>query len=435
VNGDTIFALASGHGRSAVAVIRLSGPGARTAVADLAGTLPEPRRASLRRLRDPATGETLDEALVLWLPGPHSYTGEDGAELHIHGGLAVRSAVIRVLATRPGLRPAEPGEFTRRAFLNGRMDLSAVEGLADLIDAETEAQRRQAFRQLEGALARKVADWRERLLDAAALIEAGLDFTDEDDVPADVAAGALNLLTAVATEVSDALAGSPAGERLREGFTVVIAGPPNAGKSTLLNAIAGRDVAIVSPFAGTTRDAIEIRCDLDGLPVVFVDTAGLRDTADPVEAEGIARARHRAENADLVLALQPVDEDVDPQTWSTQAVPVRTKLDLGGEVGAGELAVSAASGAGLDSLLGLVRARAEAALGAGDALATRARHRRALDELAEALSRAISAGQGTSPELVAEDLRVGLRALGRITGQVDVEDVLDRVFGQFCIGK
>ncbi len=438
-SGDTIFALASGFGRAGIAVIRLSGPGSRGAVETLlGGGLPAPRRASLRRLRDPGTGEPLDQALVLWLPGPGSFTGEDQAELHIHGGVAVRDAVLRALAGLPGLRAAEPGEFTRRAFLSGRMDLSAVEGLADLIDAETEAQRRQAFRQLEGALAGRVADWRERLVDALALAEAGLDFTDEADVSEAASAEAAAIFHAVGNEVSAELARAGTGERLREGFVVVIAGPPNAGKSTLLNALARREVAIVSPHAGTTRDVIEVRCDLGGLPVTFVDTAGLREAADPVEQEGIARTRKRARDADLVLWLLAPGGAAEPdeELGAAPVVRVATKRDLAPAQPGADLAVSAPTGAGLDALIGLVRERAESSLtGAGDAVITRERHRRALEDVAAALARAGEAQRIGHEELAAEDLRLAVRALGRITGRVDVEEVLDRIFGQFCIGK
>lgn len=437
-SGDTIFALASGLGRAGIAVIRLSGPACRDALgALLAGALPEPRRASFRRLSDPGTRDVLDQALVLWLPGPGSFTGEDQAELHTHGGVAVRAAVLGALSRLPGLRAAEPGEFTRRAFLSGRMDLSAVEGLADLIDAETEAQRRQALRQLEGALAGKVADWRERLADALALAEAGLDFTDEADVSASAHSEAAAIFHAVRVEVDVELARAGQGERLREGFVVVIAGPPNAGKSTLLNALARREVAIVSPHAGTTRDAIEVRCDLGGLPVTFVDTAGLRQAADAVEQEGIARTRQRAREADLVLWLTEADAAaVSPEGFGVPVVTVGTKRDLAPVLAGPDLAISARTGDGLDRLVALVRGRAEAGLtGAGDAVITRERHRRALEAVATALSRAEGAHQAGHDELAAEDVRLALRALGRITGQVDVEEILDRIFGQFCIGK
>ncbi|NNM73693.1 tRNA uridine-5-carboxymethylaminomethyl(34) synthesis GTPase MnmE [Enterovirga aerilata] len=437
-SGDTIFAVASGFGRAGIAVIRISGPGTEAALHALVrGPAPPPRRASLRRLHHPVTGEVLDQALVLRMAAPGSFTGEDQAELHIHGGLAVRSAVLRALSSLPGLRAAEPGEFTRRAFLNGRMDLSAVEGLADLIDAETEAQRRQALRQLEGALANKVDDWRDRLADALALAEAGLDFTDEADVSHAASSEAAAIFHAVRLEIEDELARSSRAERLREGFVAVIAGPPNAGKSTLLNALARREVAIVSPHPGTTRDAIEVRCDLDGLPVTFVDTAGLREAADPVEGEGIARARRHARGADLVLWLVAPDAVADGESFGPVPVlNVATKSDLADRPPSADLAVSARTGDGIGRLVEAVRERAEAVLaGAGDAVVTRERHRKALEEVVSALSRAEAAQAVGHEELAAEDLRLALRALGRVTGRVDVEEILDRIFGQFCIGK
>lgn len=454
---DTIFALASGIGRAGISVIRLSGPDARTALGALlrptlpdgergspsgkvSSKLPPPRRASLRRLFDPLSGEILDQALVLWLPGPGTFTGEDQTELHIHGGLAVRAAVLGALSRLPGCRAAEPGEFTRRAFINGRLDLSAVEGLADLIDAETEAQRRQAVRQLEGALAHQVQDWRARLIEASACLEAALDFTDEEDVPAEIAEQASVLMDSVGEEIQTALADAGRGERLREGFTVVIAGPPNSGKSTLLNAIARRDVAIVSPIAGTTRDAIEVRCDLGGLPVTFVDTAGLRETMDPIEHAGIARTQAHMEKADLVLWLEPpaTGSSLVQPADSSPTIRVRTKADLAPPISGFELsavAISARTGSGLDALIERVREQVEAGLGVGDALITRERHRVALAETAASLLRARAVLRTGRDELAAEDLRLALRALGRITGQVDVEEVLDRIFGQFCIGK
>lgn len=435
---DTIFASASGMGRSAIAVIRISGPAAGTGLRALSGPLPEARRAVARALREPGTGEVLDHALVLWLPGPASFTGEDVAELHLHGGIAVRAAVLRALGDLDGFRTAEPGEFTRRAFLNGRMDLTAVEGLADLIDAETEAQRRQAVRQLDGALATLVARWREGLIDALAWYEAALDFADEDDVPADAANAAAARLHAIRREVVAELARSRQGERLRHGFVVVIAGPPNAGKSTLLNALARREVAIVSPYAGTTRDAIEVRCDLGGLPVVFVDTAGLRDTTDPVEQVGIERARQRLNDADLVLWLAELGRNFPTDTPPGPAcrILVATKADQGRSSPDADVTVSAATGLGMDSLLELVQQKASDALvGSGDAVLTRERHRHAFEDLAAALMRGEASAAAGRDELAAEDVRLALRALGRVVGNVDVEEVLDRVFGAFCIGK
>jgi tRNA modification GTPase len=430
---DTIFAAASGFGRAAVAVIRLSGPGTRGAVEALAGRVPDqPRRMSLRTLRHPTTCEALDQALVVWMPGPNSFTGEDQAELQIHGGVAVRGAVLAALSTLEGCRPAEAGEFTRRAFLNGRMDLSAVEGLADLIDAETEAQRRQALRQMEGALGHAVEAWREEALQILALLEAALDFSDEGDVPEGLEREARRRIEILRDGIAKVLA-YPSGERLREGFVVVLAGAPNAGKSTLLNALARREVAIVSPIAGTTRDIIEVRCDLGGLPVSFVDTAGLRDSADAVEQEGVARARARAAAADLVLWLVAPDGDrVQPER---AGLIVGTKADLGAAA-AVDLLVSAATGRGLEALLARIEAEAQRALGSGDAVLTRERHRQALQDAQSSLDRALAImGQNGPTELAAEEVRLATRAIGRITGRVDVDDMLDRLFGAFCIGK
>src|SRR6478672_10815159 len=296
---DTIFALSSGRPPAAIAVVRISGPRARVALEQLIGRVPQPRRASLPRVRDPKTGAIIDEALALWFPAPNSETGEDMAELQVHGGRAVIAAVLAALAKVAGLRHAEAGEFTRRAFENGRMDLTAVEGLADLVAAETEAQRRQALLQLKGLLGERAETWRQRLIEALALVEAGIDFSDEDDVPAGLTARALELIRPLADEISKAMAGQ--GERLREGLRVAIAGPPNAGKSTLFNRLARRDAAIVSPYPGTTRDVLEIHLDLDGYPVTVLDTAGIRPSDDPIEREGVRRATEQARNADLVL--------------------------------------------------------------------------------------------------------------------------------------
>jgi tRNA modification GTPase len=346
--------------------------------------------------------------------------------------VAVRAAVLAALGTLEGCRPAEPGEFTRRAFLNGRMDLSAVEGLADLVDAETEAQRRQALRQLEGALGDAVEAWREEALQILALLEAALDFSDEGDVPEGLEREARRRIETLRGSLVHVLA-RPSGERLREGFVVVLAGAPNAGKSTLLNALARREVAIVSPVAGTTRDVIEVRCDLGGLPVIFVDTAGLRDSTDPVEQEGVARARARAAAADLVLWLvAPDGERVQPEG---SGLVVGTKADLGPAPDA-DLLVSAATGFGLDTLLAQIEAAAQQALGGGDAVLTRERHRLALQDALSSLDRALDVMfQGGPTELATEDVRLATRAIGRITGRVDVEDMLDRLFGAFCIGK
>jgi tRNA modification GTPase len=436
--GDTIFALASGAGRGAIAVMRLSGPGSEALLRRIAGGLPRPRQASLRRLRAQGTGEVLDQALVLWFPGPASYTGEDSAELHLHGGPAVIAAVGEALAAL-GARPAEPGEFTRRAFLNGRMDLTAAEGVADLIAAETEAQRRQALRQADGALARLLEGWAARLTRLLAHQEAAIEFAD-DDLPTDLGDRARAGAAALRAEIAAHLADGGQGERLREGVVVAILGAPNAGKSSLLNALAGREAAIVSARAGTTRDVVEVRLALRGVPVTLADTAGLREAADEIEQEGIRRARRRAEEADLVVAVFATDTPPDPPTlaWVRPGtVVLANKVDLapapGTIAGTAPMAVSARTGAGLDALRERLASEAARLAGAGDAaLLTRPRHRAALAEAAEWLAEAEAA---PLPELVSEALRAALRAIGRLTGRVGVEDILDVVFGEFCIGK
>ena len=306
---DTIFALSSGRGPAAIAVVRISGPSADAALKALIGKVPAPRAAALARVRDPATKETIDQALALWFPAPASETGEDTAELQLHGGRAVIAATLGALSRLPGMRPAEAGEFTRRAFENGKLDLTAVEGLADLVAAETQGQRRQALRQLQGALGNRAEGWRQRLIKALALVEARIDFSDEADVPEDLLGPALAIARELAGEIAAALADGGRGERLREGLTVAIAGPPNAGKSTLLNRLAKREAAIVSPYAGTTRDVIEVHLDLGGWPVTLLDTAGIRDSEDPVELEGVRRARERAQGADLVLWVVDAAEE------------------------------------------------------------------------------------------------------------------------------
>ncbi|MGQ9366302.1 tRNA uridine-5-carboxymethylaminomethyl(34) synthesis GTPase MnmE [Azospirillum sp. ST 5-10] len=440
---DTIFALATAPGRAGVAVVRVSGPAAGAALDALTGRPPPaPRVATLARLRDPAHGDRLDDALVLWFPAPRSYTGEDVAELHLHGGRAVTAAVVEALAGCPGLRTAEPGEFTRRAFENGKLDLTEAEGLIDLIDAETAAQRRQALRQMEGALGRLYEGWRGRLMRALAHIEADIDFPDED-LPAGVADAVRPELAALAAAIADHLDDAGRGERLREGLHVAIVGAPNAGKSSLLNALARRDAAIVSARAGTTRDVIEVHLDVGGYPVVLADTAGIREAADEVEEEGVRRALARAASADLKVAVFDAARwpDLDPATVGlvdAAAVPVLNKGDLAavsGPVVAGRpaLVVSAVSGAGLGALERRLADEAAARLaGSGAPALTRARHRRALEECRAALLRSLDAAL---PELAAEDVRLASRALGRITGRVDVEDLLDVIFRDFCIGK
>lgn len=429
---SVIFALATGAGRSAVAVMRLSGAGTGAVLATLAGPLPAPRRASLRLLR--LAGVALDRALVLWFPAPGSYTGEDGAELHLHGGPAVIAAVADALAAL-GARPAEPGEFTRRAFLHGRLDLTAAEGIADLISAETEAQRRQALRQAEGGLAQRHAGWAQRLTQLLARQEAFIEF-EEEELPGDLDAQVEADAALLRAEMEAMLAEGDRGEKLREGLTIAILGAPNAGKSSLLNALAGREAAIVSARAGTTRDVVEVRMILAGVPVTLADTAGLREAADEIEAEGIRRALARAETADLRLLVFAADAPPDEATLALRgpdALLVLNKADLPHAGLPEAVAVSARTGAGLEALRQRLEAAAAARAGLADgAVLTRPRHRAALREAVEELTRLPLAGL---PELRAEALRRALRALGRLTGRVDVEQVLDVVFGEFCIGK
>lgn len=431
---DTIVALASGRPPAAIAVIRLSGRRAAATVQALCGRLPPRRHASLTTFRDPQSGEALDQGLVLFLPGPGSPTGEDVAEFHVHGGRAVVAAMLDALTALPGVRLAEPGEFTRRAFFAGRMDLAAVEGLADLIAADTDAQRRQALAQASGVLGVRVTAWRRHILEVRALAEASLDFADEDDVAADALEQARAGATALRDEIAAALSASAGGERLREGFRVVVLGPPNAGKSSLVNALARREVAIVTEEAGTTRDLIEVHLDLGGFPVIVTDTAGLREAAGLVEAEGIRRARARAEDADLVLWLSAADAPVDPPDDLPMAPlqVVWTKADLSAHPA--PLAISTHTGAGLAELVDFIAARAVASLAGGEAaVLVRARHREAAAAAVAALDRATA--PAASPELVAEDLRLASDALGRIVGAVGVEDVLGQIFSAFCIGK
>lgn len=429
----TIVALSSAPGRAGVAVVRVSGPRVRFVLETIAGVVPSPREATLRALRD-AAGDVVDQALVLFFPGPASFTGEDVAEFHIHGSRAVLARLLGLLSSRDGVRLAEPGEFTRRAFEAGKLDLAAVEGLADLIDSETEWQRRQALRQMEGALGTAVAGWRQPLVEAQALLAAELDFSDEGDVEGPLVERALQLTAGVLDGLRDAQRGFAHGERVREGFVVVLAGPPNAGKSSLLNALARREVAIVSPVAGTTRDAIEVRLDLDGLPVTLIDTAGLRDSDDAIEAEGVRRARDLAAKADLVLSLRAIDSDADRDHPGGSVIALATKADLGGTVRPGELRVSARSGEGMPELLALLVRRLAGEEQPEPALLTRERHRAAIAEAVVALER-ILASPGAPAELLAEDLRLAVRALERLLGRVDVEDVLDQLFAGFCIGK
>ena len=429
----TIVALSSAPGKAGVAVIRVSGHRVRFVLETIAGLVPQPRVATLRDLRD-RSGDVIDKALVLFFAAPASFTGEDVAEFHVHGSRAVLARLLTVLTALPDIRLAEAGEFTRRAFEAGKLDLAAVEGLADLIDSDTEWQRQQALRQMDGALGALALRWRTALIDAMSLLAAELDFSDEGDVSGPLQQQAVALATDVLASLRHALGGFAMGERVREGFVVVLAGPPNAGKSSLLNALARREVAIVSPIAGTTRDTLEVRLDLAGLPVILIDTAGLRDSTDPIEAEGVRRARDLVERADLVLALRGVDSDPYRVDGEADLLRVAAKADLPGSILQGERAISVKTGAGLSELLADIVTRLQS-MGAGEpALLTRERHRAAVAEAIDALERAVAARHGQG-ELLAEDIRIAVVALERLVGRIDVEDVLDRLFAGFCIGK
>ena len=434
---ETIYALSSAAGRAGIAVLRLSGPHVRAAVEALTGRVPgSPRVAELRRLSDPETGAALDRGLLLFFEGPNSFTGEDVAEFHVHGGRAVVAAVLSSFAKIEGLRAAHPGEFTRRGFEAGKLDLTEVEGLADLIDAETEAQRAQALRQMEGALGALYEGWRARLMKALAYAEAEIDFPDEE-VPGDLIEKLGPEIAVLSSEIAAHLDDGGRGERLRDGVEVAIVGPPNAGKSSLLNRLAKREAAIVSDEAGTTRDVLEVRLDIGGVPVTLADTAGLREAAGAVEREGVRRALARAEAADLRIVVAAPDAGGDFALAREGDIRVFNKLDLAGHVPDGAIGVSALTGTGLESLEAALRERIGAAYEAREhPVITRARHREGLRDCAASLSRAGEAlARGLDAELVAEDLRLAARALGRITGRVDVEDLLDVIFRDFCIGK
>lgn len=434
---ETIYALSSAAGRAGIAVLRLSGPHVRLAIEALTGHAPgRPRLAELRRLRDPETGRALDRGLVLFFEGPNSFTGEDVAELHVHGGRAVVAAVLAALVKIEGLRAAAPGEFTRRAFEAGKLDLTGVEGLADLIDAETEAQRAQALRQMEGALGNLYEGWRARLMKVLAYAEAEIDFPDEE-VPGDLIEKLGPEFAALSSEISAHLDDGGRGERLRDGVEVAIVGPPNAGKSSLLNRLARREAAIVSDEVGTTRDVLEVRLDIGGVPVTLADTAGLREAAGAIEREGVRRALARAEASDLRIVVAAPDAGGDFSLAREGDIRVFNKLDLAADVPAGAIGASALTGAGLEELEAALRERVGTAYEAREhPIITRARHREGLRDCAASLSRAGGAlARGLDAELVAEDLRLAARALGRITGRVDVEDLLEVIFRDFCIGK
>ncbi|MBY5933400.1 tRNA uridine-5-carboxymethylaminomethyl(34) synthesis GTPase MnmE [Tateyamaria omphalii] len=426
---DTIFALATAQGRAGVSVIRISGPAAKTVAAGLCSSLPGGRQMATRVLRD-VGGQPLDHALILVFDGPRSFTGEDVVELHLHGSVAVVSAVLRELG-RTDARMAEPGEFTRRALENNKMDLAQVEGLGDLIEAETEAQRQQALRTVSGAVGERIELWRSLLIRAAALVEVTIDFADED-VPVDVTPEVQQLLKQVSDDIEDQLRGFSVAERIRTGFEVAIVGAPNAGKSTLLNALARRDAAITSEIAGTTRDVIEVRMDLNGLPVTLLDTAGLRQATDVIEAQGIARAVSRANDADLRIFLVEPGEELDVVERDGDVVRA-PKADTRED---GLPSISGTTGQGIDELIGEVTNsllhRAQLA-----GLATHERHRmamqRALSDLASA-STMVAAGPDRY-DVAAEEIRVAIRSLEAVVGRVDVENLLDEIFSSFCLGK
>jgi tRNA modification GTPase len=454
---QTIFALSSGRPPSAIAMVRVSGPKALMALTSLAGNIPVPRMATRVLLRD-VSGQPIDDAVVLWFPGPASATGEDVAEFHVHGGRAVLAAVFAALSGFADVRAAEPGEFTRRAFENGKLDLTEAEGLDDLIHADTDRQRRQALRHLKGLLGDRARDWRAQIIAASALIEAGIDFSDEGDVPAELIAPALARIKTLLGEVQEVLAAQGRSERLREGLVIAIAGPPNVGKSTLMNQLARREVAIVSPHAGTTRDIIEVQLDLDGYPVTVIDTAGIRETDDPVEQEGVRRARARAAVADLVLWLVDGQGEESRHEGAVPVWMVRNKIDLdavtadtedaradaansgppaGVQPGQGgsHFAISASRGDGIPELIAALVAFARDYFGSAEtSLIGRERQRKLLHETADALQRSVIV-MGKGEELAAEELRTAIHYLGRLLGRVDIEDVLDAIFKEFCVGK
>ena len=442
---DTIFAPATAPGRAAIAIIRLSGPRTRSVLESIAGPCPAPRVATLRDFRS-QDGTLIDRGLVFWFSGAKSFTGEDSAEFHLHGGRAVVAAFLQTLSKFKGCRFAEPGEFSRRAVTHGAMDLTEAEGLADLIDAETEAQRRIASRQMAGELGRVSDQWREKLIDCLARSEAVLDFSDEADVIEERAFRSVATdLSALRDEMVRALQTAERGERLRDGLLVLIAGPPNAGKSSLLNHLARRNVAIVSPIAGTTRDLIEVHLDLEGYPVTLIDTAGIRETTDPVELEGMRRTLDRAERADLVLWLQSSDsaiESVAEQFKGSDArvLTVLTKTDLATFAlpASDDLyPISVIENRGIDALVARLMREAEASLWVAndDVVLTRERHKTIVAESLFALDHALASFENGLPELIVEDIRLAARAIGRMTGHVGVEEILDRLFSSFCIGK
>ena len=439
MNNDTIFALSSAPGRAAVAVIRVSGSASVEVLTSMAGMVPPHREARMRIVRHPITKAPIDQALVLYFKAPASETGEDIAELQIHGGRAVISATLGALATIPGCRMAEPGEFARRAFDNGKLDLTAAEGLIDLIDAETEAQRAQALDQAAGSLSKLYDGWRQSMIEAQALVEAAIDFADEGDVTAGVYQHARTSAMALRGAIEQHLQLANKGEILRSGYQVVLAGPPNAGKSSLLNALAKRDAAIVSEEAGTTRDIIEVRLDLGGIPVVISDTAGIRDASGAIEREGIRRTLARARDADLVVWLVDAtvpQSDLPAEVQAERCLLVVNKVDSSSaDLLAAAARVSAKTGEGIDRLAALIASKAREALGTATAPApTQERHRLHLLRTQKYID-AFLHGSEAQLELRAEDLRLAATELGRLTGRIDPEEVLGQIFGRFCIGK
>ena len=440
-NSETIYALSSAPGRSGVAVVRISGPNAAAVFVAFTGLAADrPRFVRCVGLVDPVNSERLDDCLAVWFAAPNSYTGEDTAEFHIHGGIAVSAAVLNALSRWPGLRMAEPGEYTKRAFYAGKLDLTEAEGIIDLIDAETETQRRQALRQSKGALRHIYEAWGSRLAMILAHLEAGIDFPDED-LPDSINDQTFHQISVLINEITQHLEDGRRGERLRTGLSITIIGPPNAGKSSLLNMLAHRDAAIVSTRVGTTRDIIEVHLDLGGFPVILADTAGIRLTEDEIEQEGVRRAREAAACADLKIAIFDATEPppVDLSYIDNDTIVVINKIDLApvpawvGNAGIQEFAISVKKDMGIPAMLDALQERINVHIGFTESpMITRSRHREAVMTCVEALQRsAVAATQ----ELVAEDVRLAVRALGRITGAVDVEDILDLIFREFCIGK
>jgi len=434
VDTATIFALSSGGLPSGVAVVRLSGPQCLTILSQLTGKTPTPGLVKVGNICDPADGSLIDHGLFLYFAAPRSFTGEDCAEFQIHGGQAVVAKLLSVLSAQPGLRLAEEGEFSRRAFENGKLDLTEIEGLSDLLAAETEAQRRQAAAHADGHFRRKLENWRERLVECRAYLEAEFDFSDEDDVPDSMRDHIHSVCSSLLADLSDGLEDANAGEIIRFGFKVALLGPPNSGKSSLLNALAGRDMAITSSIAGTTRDILECKIDIAGVPVVLLDTAGIRESGDEIEQEGIRRALYSADEADLVLWLSPVDSPADPPSNLPNAKVVHSKSDVDLPVAGSDLAINTMHDDGLSELVFFLKNVVDGYVGSNVPLVTRERHRVQLLLCSQHLSNGLDLIHENGV-LAAEELRLAGDCLGRLTGKVDVEDLLDVIFSKFCVGK